>query len=329
MIGRCVACGSDSWSSSETSGGYLLATCARCGATFTRNPDYGTRRYVAAYEGGEEGAPVSREHGFVYTAPAQRLEMETLALFAPPPRLTASQRLAIRWLKEHAVPGAAVIDCGCGSGLFLRALKGAGIRGVGVEVSRALVELLSRKGLEVITGEVPDFPWTGRPPFAVTFFEVLEHFPDPSEVIGDIVKRFPRASILASVPSPLRARLLLHGERSASDFPPNHFVRWTPRALEMFFHNRGFGRVTVMVPPPPGSELLPGLGQVFRRSRRPIGGPSAHGSSRASLSRRVAITGILWLHKCYQVAADVIGALAARRAGRRGASSSSMLVVAE
>jgi hypothetical protein len=201
---------------------------------------------------------------------------------------------------------------------------------VGVEVSPALVELLSRDGMEVFQGAAPDFPWSGEPPLAITFFEVLEHFPEPSRIIGSLAKRFPGTAILASVPSPTRARLLLHGERSPSDFPPNHFVRWTPRALEIFFRDQGFEKVTVTVPPPPGSELLPGLGQLLRNFSRPLGKPSpSRESTQAGLSRRIGITGLLWMHRAWQLAADVIGALPAWRARRRGASASSMLVVAE
>jgi SAM-dependent methyltransferase len=282
------------------------------------------------YERGDGSVPVEPENGYLYLAPAKRLELETIAFSAPPPRLTPSQRLALRWLKERAAPGATIIDCGCGSGLFLRALRRAGLRGVGVEVSAALVEMLSRRGMEAREGTVEDFPWEGDPPFAITFFEVLEHFAEPAPMIRGILKRFPRTVMLASVPSPTRARLLFRGERSPSDFPPNHFVRWTPRALEIFFHDQGFRRVTISVPPPPGSELLPGLGQLLRRSRRRMGDPAAgKGSVVPSLSRRIGVTALLWLHKAWQVGADVIGALSARRAGRKGGSASSMLVVAE
>jgi hypothetical protein len=104
-------------------------------------------------------------------------------------------------------------------------------------------------------------------------------------------KRFPGTGIRASVPSPTRANLHLHGEPGLSDRPPNHFVRWTPEALEIFFRGQGFRRATVHLPAPSGSEL------TFR----------------------------LRLYEGYQVTADLFGAFAARRAHARGASASSML----
>jgi hypothetical protein len=192
-----------------------------------------------------------------------------------------------------------------------------------------LVELLSRKGLDAIQGAAPDFPWSDVPPFAIVLFDVLEHFPEPAEIIGSFVKRFPQTAVLASVPSPTRARLLIHGERSPSDLPPNHFVRWTPRALEVFFRGQGFRKVTVTAPPPPGSELLPGLGQLLKSASRPVPAPGAAAAARtAGLPRRVGITAMLWMHKAYQLAADCVGAPAAWHAHARGASASSMLVVA-
>jgi hypothetical protein len=340
LIDQCVACGSTSWAPEGTWLRYQLAVCTRCGATFTRNPDYSTERYAAAYAGDTADPVVPEEHGFVYLSPLRRLELETIALVDPPPRLTPAQRLSLRWLRARAPRGATVIDCGCGSGLFLRALRKAGIRGVGVEVSRPLVRLLVDHGLEAFEGAAPDFPWTGDRPFALTFFDVLEHFPEPSRIIGGLAGRFPGAAILASVPSPTRANLLLYGERGLSDRPPNHFVRWTPSALEIFFRGQGFRRATVRVPAPSGSELLPGLGQLIARLHRRTGIPAvraapggpARGPAPRSVSpagRRILVTVFLWLHKGYQVGADILGALAARRAHARGASASSMLVIAE
>jgi SAM-dependent methyltransferase len=335
MLERCVACNSDSWSPAATVHGYRLALCASCGATFTLNPDYDAGRYVAAYEGGEREGPVAGGNGYVYRAPAARLGLEIAAAFSPPPRLTPAQRIALQWLKRHTPPGAAVIDCGCGSGLFLRALSGAGLRGAGVEVSPVLVTMLRRRGLETVRGAAPDFPWEGSPPFAITFFEVLEHIPEPVDIIGAVVKRFPGTAIIASVPSPTRVGLFLRGERGPSDYPPNHFVRWTPRALDVFFHGLGFARVTVHLPPPAGSELLPGFGQMLKRRparSRKTGLSGEHVAGDAGIlspAKRLGATGILWAHRAYQLAADIIGAPPAWRAHARGASAGSMLAVAE
>jgi len=333
MIERCPACDAANHTMEETWRGYQLAVCAECGLTFTLNPDYRPERYVTAYYEAGGDSPVPDGYGFVYSAPAKRLELETRAFFTPPPRLTPAQRLALHWLEHHAPKDSTVIDCGCGTGLFLRGLKKKEINGVGVELSTTLVDSLVRDGLRAFPGKAPDFPWEGNPPFAMVFFDVLEHFHDPSMIIGTLKRRFPETCIIASVPSPTRAGLLIRGERGQSDLPPNHFMRWTPNALKIFFLREGYTRVTVRVPPPVGSELLPGLGYILARtgrlklSPRPSGDSPGH--AHYSPLQRVSATAQIWLQKAYQSTMDLVGAPLARGARKKGASASSMLVIAE
>jgi SAM-dependent methyltransferase len=331
MIAQCIACGSSDWSAGGASNGYTLAICSRCGLTFTLNPDYSPQRYAAAYEASSALDGLTAERGLIYNSSTERLRLETLAYFPPAPWLTRAQKLALRILKA-APPRSVVLDCGCGSGGFLWALHKAGLHGVGVEVSPLLVELLQRKNLRSIYGAAPDFPWEGGEPHAITFFEVLEHFPDPSPIIGTLKKRFPHARIIASVPSPFRAALFLHGLRTDSDFPPHHFTRWTPKALELFFHREGYRRVRVYIPSPMGSELFPGVGKIWgaisRRDGITIQGEARNGA-RTGAAKRIAATATLWLQRGYQAAMDIVGAPKAYLSRLRGASAGSMLVVAE
>ncbi len=334
MVDRCAACGSANWSITERWEGYELATCADCGLTFTRNPDYSSRRYLAAYGQAPGQAPVPEEQVYKYSMPARRLELESLAYLPPAPRLTPAQRQALIWLKGRLPAGATVLDYGCGSGIFLSALRRAHFRAVGLEIADRLVQLLRLRGFQAIAASEPDFDWSGDAPAAITFFEVLEHFPDPQAVIGVLKRRFPAARILASVPSPFRSYLFLRGERSGSDLPPNHFLRWTPKALEVFFRRAGYSSATVVLPAPVGSELMPGAGQLLaglagRKRAAASAGVNRVGGGTAPRIGRLGATAVLWLQKSYQTAMDLIGAHRAREAARRGASAGSMLVIAE
>lgn len=331
---ECVACGSSQWDPVEEWHGFQIVRCRECRLTFTLNPSYRPERYRDAYEG-EGDLPVPEEHAYVYAAPGERLHLETMAFVVPPPRLTPAERAALAWIERNAPGGATVIDCGCGSGRFLRALKRRGFRGVGVEISPEVVDALNRSGLTAIPGKAPDFEWNGEPPFAITFFEVLEHIPEPVDVLRALRDRFPNAWILASVPSPYRSGVLFNGERGLSDYPPNHFLRWTPEALKHAFRRAGYRYVEVILPPPVGSEMLPGLGQlVYKLRRKERKGYSSNVNREtqgcdlrlmARLKATVAL-GSLWV---YQRAADIVGSPRARAARRRGASASSMLVIAE
>jgi SAM-dependent methyltransferase len=332
----CVACAGADVVPAETWGRYVLATCRRCGMTFTVNHDYSADRYVGVYDDDADRSPVPSERTYVYTLPAQRLEWERGAFqrLLPPPRLNRAEAIACTLLAGHAPSGAVVVDCGCGTGRFLRALKSAGISAIGVELSERLVAMLRAAGLPAIHGAAPDFPWGGPEPFAITFFEVLEHLPDPGAVIRPLRERFPNAWIIASVPSPVRARLLLGTDRGPTDYPPNHFLRWTPEALRRFFGLMGYRDVRVVLPGPVGSELVPGLAQMLARIGRPItkrGGAARRARpspAPATPPSRIAATALLGALKGYQVVSDLVGLPWVLKARRLGASADSMLVVA-
>jgi hypothetical protein len=322
----------------EVRNGYELAVCSECGLLFTVNPDYRPERYLASYEGSGEEAILPEELSHVYAGPQLRLELEGRAWFCPPPRLTRSERLALHWLKQHAPKGAVTVECGCGTGRFLRAMKNCGLSGVGVELSAVTVELLNRAGLRALTGAAPDFPWSGPDPFAIAFFEVLEHLPEPGRVLGPLKQRFPHAVIVASVPSPKRWP---PPDKGPADSPPHHYLLWTPEALKKFFGGLGYGRVTVQTPPPAGYEQMPTCGETLARLKRwrrraPSSVPPAPAATAAAptpvpsrQAGRLAATSKIWLLATYHLAVNVFGTPEARRAGRRGFSAASMLVIAE
>lgn len=332
----CVACGSERWDAAETWGIYQLALCRECGVTFTRNPDYRRARYIAAYDGSSGDLPVPRHHVHVYSAPELRLRYEALAFpkFLPRPRLTPAELHALGWLGRHAPRHARIIDCGCGTGRFLDMLSRAGFEAVGVELSATLVGLLKRRGLRAVVGAAPEFPWDGPDPFAVAFFEVLEHLPNPGTVIAPLMARFPRTHVLASVPSAFRASRGRGGTHTLSDYPPNHFIRWTALGLERFFTSMGYSNVSLFSPPPVGSEMLPGIGQLLLGGRRALArrthpAPGAPTDSACVPPRtRLAATGALWFLRGLQAATDVIGRPLAVRAERKGASAGSLLAIA-
>jgi hypothetical protein len=120
-----------------------------------------------------------------------------------------------------------------------------------------------------------------------------------------------------------------------SDYPPNHFVRWTPKALEIAFQRAGYQEIKVILPPPVGSEMLPGLGQLLyklRKKQQSVLTSSATGEKKHSnlhLVIRVKATSALWALWLYQRIADIAGFPKAWLAKQKGASAASMLVIAK
>ena len=306
-----------------------MVSCSDCGLTFTLNPDYQAERYAAVYQGAQ------MDDESVYTSPLARLHLEVSSKLRLPPRLTTVEKFALRWLRKSAPVGAVILDIGCGSGRFLRACGRVGFEAVGVEISSDVVAALLGAGLQAILGMAPDFTWDGPDPFALTFFEVIEHLPDPRKEILELRRRFPRSVIIASVPSHFRRNPAATGRRGASDYPPNHFLRWTPKALELFFRKCGYGHVQVFLPPPDGSEFLPSLGYLLGKM-----GLLHSSSTRAQASRGLGSSACpthwwpliafltLFVHRLYQLMSDIVGWPKALHASRVGISSASMLVIA-
>jgi SAM-dependent methyltransferase len=331
----CVACGSKQWSVTEEHQGYQLATCADCKMGFTVNPDYRPERYVGAYGGSGLETPLGEEHAQVYGAPTRRLELELQAFCVPPPRLTAAEKVALGWLRVHTPAGTTVVDCGCGTGRFLRAARRVRLQIQGIDISPRLVEQLQQAGLPAQCGAAPDFHWDQAAPFAITFFEVLEHLAQPSEIIGPLRERFPAAIIVASVPASVRYPRGSASVHGVSEFPPNEFLRSSPSGLRLFFERMGYRKVSVVAPPPVGSEHLPGLGQLLWNWRRKTASPLEHsvGDDRPAASSSVGcgllVAAALWGHRAYQELANILGAPRGWRARRQGLSGASMLVIAE
>ena len=334
-LDRCPACRAEARQTVETVHSFLIVRCSRCGLEYTSNPEDAAGSYDLTYAGHEGVLEDPRP----YASPAARLALERTAIFLPQPYLTAAERWVLRRIERRLAPGDVVFDIGCGTGRFLRALASRSFRPVGMDPAENVVRDLRRIGLDAFTGSAPEFSWKGPPPRVVTLFEVLEHLPDPAPTIKDLRSRFPGGAIGASVPSPLRPAVR-EGRRGATDYPPNHFLRWTPAALEEAFRRAGYRTVEVAVLPPVPDEFVRGLGDLLpierlqrlrpRPASRSTGGdgvPADEGA--ASVPQRVVATVTLVIHRAWRSAARMGGIPAARRARKRGFSGSSLAVWAE
>jgi hypothetical protein len=330
----CPACAAPEREFVEAVRGFEIVRCTACRLEYTTNPTVDLSDYARTY-GGEEGMLVNPKP---YASPAARLALECDALFRPPPPLTVTERWVLRQIVSQVPQGSTILDLGCGTGRFLRALRRRSYQAIGIDPAEPVVLRLRRLGCDAHIGSMPGLHWDGPRPAAITMFEVLEHLVHPLAVLEELRARFPAACVGASVPSPFRAGL--RQGRGQTDYPPNHFLRWTPSALERAFARAGYRKIQVAVPAPSGSELLAGAGNLLplpmlRRlagseRRRPVGrdGPAPNGGS-PPLRRRVLATTLLMAHRAFGLLTDVAGMPKAHLAARRGWSSASMAVWAE
>jgi len=330
---RCVVCESTDVRPTEMVESYQLARCGSCGLEFTANPSLEVGAYDTTYrgEGGVLADPTP------YVGPAVRLSLEARALWVPPPYLTAAERWVLRRMRDRLPPGARVVDIGCGTGRFLRAARRAGFDAVGIEPAPSIVRLLRQLGFDAREGALPNLGMEDRTVVrGVTAFEVLEHLPDPVPALREIRRAFPLAVVGVSVPSPFRAGLE-RGIRGPSDYPPNHYLRWTPKSLRVAFERAGFAEIEVALPKPLGREFMPGIGSLAlrRRRNRTQGAAGAGAGVAPDMARfqtpkvgRLAATLILTMHWLAGSLLSSLGWTAARRAARRGRTSASVALIA-
>ncbi len=158
-----------------------------------------------------------------------------------PPRLAyVAQRTGL--------PGARVLDVGCGGGLLSEAMAEAGAEVTGIDLAPELLRIARLHGLEsrvvVDYRELPVETLAATEPGsfdAVTCMEMLEHVPDPGAIVSacatllkpggrlfvSTLNRTPAAFALAIVGAEYVARLLPKGTHQYRDFiKPSELSGW-------------------------------------------------------------------------------------------------------
>ena len=99
------------------------------------------------------------------------------------PVVEARAREKLDLLERAAVPRRGrLLDVGCSTGAFLELAARAGWDATGVEIGDAPAAAARARGLEVHTGSLDDAALEGRFDL-ITFWDVLEHLPDPLDAL--------------------------------------------------------------------------------------------------------------------------------------------------
>jgi SAM-dependent methyltransferase len=156
---------------------------------------------------------------------------------------------SVKLLMQHIEPGATVLDYGCGTGGFLKALSSNGFVPVGVEFDQdAALFAADHSQCEVISLEA--FNTFSRVPRfqAIHLGDVLEHLPDPAVILKHLLELLTPGGVLfvegplETNPSPVfwAARTFGALKRLVkptflSDDPPTHLFRTDADAQKAFF----------------------------------------------------------------------------------------------
>jgi len=138
--------------------------------------------------------------------------------------------------------GRRLLDVGCGMGGFLRAARDADFDVEGMEISaEAATFVSSHCGISVHQGVNSLDSISGSTFDVVTFWDVIEHLPQPMEALSTAHRLLRPGGLLAlstGDASSVWARML--GKRWPLLTPPQHLFFFTPHSLRALFQRCGF-----------------------------------------------------------------------------------------
>jgi SAM-dependent methyltransferase len=148
-----------------------------------------------------------------------------------------------RWLPRER--DASIVDLGCGSGQFLRALYRAGYRNLmGIDREPRLATHFVPLSIQFIAEELePDFSLPGRHRVIVMNY-VLEHFRDPLRMLARCRDSLePDGQVLVLTPNVDSVAHRVFGKYWSGLHSPRHTYLFSPHTLELAAKTSGFARV--------------------------------------------------------------------------------------
>jgi len=251
----CNACGSLRIAPWKVIGGHRLLRCRTC-------------RLACLYP-----APSSDELQALYDEKyfhSDCVETESHSARSVGERMALLERLG-----RHG----SVLDVGCGTGGFLAEAQRRGWRTKGLEISSWAAETARREGLDVTTGSVLDVDCPPGSFDVVSFWDTLEHLPDPAGALRR-VRGWLRPDGVVIV------RVVNCGSFDARAFGaawrawglPYHLFHFCPRSLRTGLEKAGYEVISLRF----------GLSAVFFRFLfAPIAIPSHHAKLVAWTERRL------------------------------------------
>jgi 2-polyprenyl-3-methyl-5-hydroxy-6-metoxy-1,4-benzoquinol methylase len=222
----CPVCGSSALAPYRTPYPDPLVRCRGCGTRFVHPaPDDAALR--ARYEA---------EHG----------AGKWSALFGAADPADAPRRARLLAELAGGAAGRRLLDVGCGDGRFLDAAAAAGWRPLGFELSHAALRAVRARHPAAVATTAALRPAARLA--AITFWDVLEHLPDPAAAVRAAAAALaPGGLIAASMPNAAGAEALLRGRawRYHDLAAYGHLVHLGPRQLERLFRAPGLACVHV------------------------------------------------------------------------------------
>lgn len=180
--------------------------------------------------------------GVVFSSPAVEAGASWYEQAVPEePSLPPERDWRYRYFLADVPAGGALLDVGCGDGVFLDMARRAGFpRCLGFDWDKRRIARAQALGLEACAEDWASF-CAGQADGAfttITIFDVLEHFPRPAQALVQLRRMLaPGGRLVVTLPNADRP---LPFGREDYDYPPHHFTRWTGPALRSFLERSGF-----------------------------------------------------------------------------------------
>lgn len=150
----------------------------------------------------------------------------------------AMLRYKLKLFKSFVKPSGKLLDIGCGAGDFLSFMDKNNFDVSGVENNNIALEICDKKKLNVYNSLEKI---TDRTYDIISLWHVLEHLPQPEEVIAKIHSLLSGKGVLVIAVPNFSSHDRLHYENNWAGFDvPRHLWHFTPEGLEEMLSSAGF-----------------------------------------------------------------------------------------
>lgn len=150
-----------------------------------------------------------------------------------------------------------LLDVGFGAGSLMEAAARAGWKASGVEVSQTAAEHVEGQGFDVFCGELAEARYPDNHFDVVTASEVLEHVPEPSALLAEMVRVLrPGGLLWATTPHGRGISSRALGLKWSIVSPPEHLQLFSLRALRSMLTEAGLRKVCILTHGVNPSEIL-------------------------------------------------------------------------
>lgn len=258
---RCTACGSgylDPRPTAETIGLAYRQYFTHAPSTRLAYEDLSAvRRLRRALANGYRNARFGTDH-----QPSSSLGVWLLRLL---PRQRETLDSEARHLRR-AVPGATLLDVGCGNGEFLDLAAKLGWKVEGIDFDPQAVEVARQRGLVVHRGGINTLDDRAEYYDVITLSHVIEHVHDPLGLLRGCFRLLkPSGRLWLETPNLESTGHTYYGCHWQDLDPPRHLILFTWGSLDSALAQVGFIRVTPLSPRPLAYQIFSASEAIARR----------------------------------------------------------------